>query len=179
MDYIYRNVIEKKSLWKEVAKEFNGTFFVKSTVSKDLNTLVLEIPHNNNILILTETDTKPLKSETILHLDTKFILNISIENTFEKIVKLFGNNDIEIGIPEFDNKYFIHSNIRKTAIEILQKINVKNILRLNIYSISLQPANSQTHILRITKDKITKTKMEMIDFINLNLRFIDYISQIQ
>ena len=140
-----------------------------------MTSFVLEIPYKDQIIILTETDTKPLKSEISLNLKERFELNISWEDGIERIMKFFGNQDIEIGFSEFDEKYLIQSNNSEKTVGILT--NLKDlILKLNIYLISLRQENSQNHKLIITKDRNTIELIEMIDFIELNFKLIDNLA---
>ncbi len=172
---IYKNISEKKNIQKEIAEKLNGRFIIKQTVSKDLTSFVLEIPYKDQIIILTETDTKPLKSEINLNLKERFELNISWEDGIERIMKFFGSQDIEIGFFEFDEKYLIQSNNSEKTVGILT--NLKDlILKLNIYQISLRQENSQNHKLIITKDRNTIELIEMIDFIELNFKLIDNLA---
>jgi len=169
---IYKNVSEKKNIWKEIAEKLDGKFIIKQTVSKDLTSFVLKIPYKDQIIILTETDTKPLKSKISLNLKERFELSISWEDRIEKIMKFFGSQDIEIGFSEFDTKYMIQSNNPDKTIKILT--NLKDlILKQNIYLISLRQEKNQNHKLIITKDRNTKKLSEMIDFIKLNFKLID------
>ena len=172
---IYKNISEKKNIQKEIAEKLNGRFIIKQTVSKDLTSFVLEIPYKDQIIILTETDTKPLKSEINLNLKERFELNISWEDGIERIMKFFGSQDIEIGFFEFDEKYLIQSNNSEKTVGILT--NLKDLLlKLNIYLISLRQENSQNHKLIITKDRNTIELIEMIDFIELNFKLIDNLA---
>jgi len=169
---VYKNVLEKKEIWKEIAEKLNGKFKIKQTISKDLISFILEIPYKNQKLILTETDSKALKSEINLELKEKFEFNISWEGGIEKIMKFFGSQDIKIGVVEFDKKYLIQSNNSERTIEIL--INLKDlILELNIYLINLQHENSKDHKIIITKDRNTQSLKEMLGFIELNFKLID------
>jgi len=169
---VYKNVSEKKNIWKDIAEKLDGNFKIKQTVSKDLTSFILEIPYKNQRIILTETDTKPLKSEINLNLKENFEFSISWEGGIEKIMKIFGSQDIKIGFSEFDKKYLIQSNNSKRTTEILTKLK-DLILKLNIYIINLQQEKSENQKVIITKDRNTTSLKEMIDFIELNFNLID------
>jgi len=152
---VYKNVSEKKAIWEDVAEKLNGSFKVKHTVSRDVISFILKIPYKNQSIIITESDTKALKSEINLDLDEKFEFNISWEGGVEKIIKIFGSQDIEIGFSDFDNKYLIQSNNTLNCIEILSELK-DLILKLNIYQINLEQEKLKGHKLIITKDRNTK-----------------------
>ena len=116
---IYKDVFSKKDLWEKLAELYNGKFKIKQTISKDINSFRLEIPYRNHILVLTETDTKPLKFETEFKLNRNFEFNISWEDIMEHILKLFGKQDIKVGDKEFDKKYLIQSNDSELASKLL------------------------------------------------------------
>ena len=169
---IYKNVAEKKNVWQEIAGKLNGKFIVKQTVSKDVTTLVLEIPYKNYTVILTESDTKPLKSEVILELKDDLEFRLSWEDVFDRIMKFLGKQDIETGDHEFDKKYILQSNNPVKAAKIISQVK-ELILRLNIYVINLSKESSGVYKLLIIKDRNTSKIDEILDFIELNFRFID------
>jgi len=171
---VYKNILSKKEVWKNIAEILNGKFTIKQTISRDITSFTLEIPYENKIIILTETDVKPLKSQIILELNNKFELNISKEDSIEKFMIFLGKQDIKIGFPEFDKKYLIQSNDSIKAINILTNLK-ELILNLNIYSISIQNTKEQYHKINITKDRNTNKTSEIIDFIKLNFKLIDSI----
>ncbi len=173
-DLTYKDISDKEYIWREIAKQLNGHFKIKQTVSKDLTSFMLNIPHRNQTIQITETDTKPLKSEVILNLKNQFEFNISLEGGMEKILKLLGSQDIEIGNNEFDNKYMIKTSSPSKAVEILTELK-DLILELNIYVINLEQEKSEKHKLIITKDRTTTSLKEMIAFIELNTKLIDSI----
>ena len=169
---IYKNVTEKKKVWQEIAGKLNGKFIVKQTVSKDVTTLVLEIPYKNYTVILTESDTKPLKSEVILELKDDLEFRLSWEDVFDRIMKFLGKQDIETVDHEFDKKYILQSNNPVKAAKIISQVK-ELILRLNIYVINLSKESSGVYKLLIIKDRNTSKIDEILDFIELNFRFID------
>lgn len=173
---IYKDVFSKKELWKDLAELYDGEFKIKQTISKDINSLQLEIPYKNYIIVLTETDTKPLKFETELKLNRKFEFNISWENIVERILKLFGKQDIKVGDKEFDKKYLIQSNEPKLIKKILNyKGMSKILLKHNLYLLSLEyDKKNERHKLMAVKDRNTKKKETMIELINVKFSIIDF-----
>ena len=172
----YKDVLDKKELWKIIAEKLNGEFKIKQTISRDISTLILKIPYKNQLVVLTESDTRPLKSEINMDLKTKFEFGISWEGGVERIMKIFGSQDIQIGIHEFDKKYLIQSNNTKQTITILRDLK-DLILKLNIYIINLHYEKSGQHKLLITKDRTSNTIDEIIGLLELNFRLIDFLLQ--
>ncbi len=170
----YKNVLDKKELWKLIAEKLKGEFKIKQTVSRDINTLILEIPYKNQLVVLTESDTRPLKSEINMELKEPFEFSISWEGGVEKIMKIFGSQDIQIGNQAFDKKYFIQSNNSQRTTAILSELK-ELILKHNIYIINLHREKSGQYKLLITKDRNSNTVEEIIGLIELNFRLIDFL----
>jgi hypothetical protein len=170
----YKDVLAKKELWKEIAKKLNGEFKIKQTISRDISTLILEIPYKNQMVVFTESDTRPLRSEITMDLKTKFELSISWEGSVEKIMKIFGSQDIQIGNQAFDKKYLVQSNNSSQTISVLRDLK-DLILKLNIYIINLHYEKSGQHKLLITKDRNSNTIDEIIGLIELNFRLVDFL----
>jgi len=173
---IYKDVYSKKDLWQELADLFKGKFKIKQTISKDINSLELEIQYKNHKLLLTETDTKPLKFEIELSLNQKFEFNISWEDSVERILKLFGQQDIKTGDKEFDKKYLIQSNNPDLTSKFLNSGQLKQtILKHNIYLLNLEYSEkNESYKLMTVKDRNTKNKEIIIELINFEFRIIDF-----
>lgn len=173
---VYKDVFSKKDLWTELAELYDGEFKLKQTISKDINSLRLEIPYKNHIIVLTETDTKPLKLESELKLNRKIEFNISWEDSFVWILKFFGKQYIKVGDKEFDKKYLIQSNAPELISKLLSSEQIKQtILKHNIYLLNLEYSKkNKFHKLMIVKDRNTKNKGIMIELINFEFSIIDF-----
>ncbi len=125
------DISKKRYFWEDLAKEFNGTFRNKQTVSKDLERLILEIPYKQYLIEFTESDTHPLKINCKLKANHKFEFAISYEDTIEKLLKFFGQQDIQVGDEMFDKKYLIQGKDSDLIRDILTKGEIKNILLSN------------------------------------------------
>jgi hypothetical protein len=150
---------------------------IKQTISKDISSFSLEIPYRNTKLILTESDTKPLKVEIELKLNKKFEFNISFEDGIERILKFFGKQDIQIGDTEFDKKYLIQSNDQVLIKKILNYGDFKNKFeKLNIYLISLDyDKKIDMHKMMTVKDRNTVSKEIMIGLVEMEFILIDFL----
>ena len=173
---IYKDVLSKKELWEYIARTYHGELKIKQTISKDVNSFQLEIPYMNQYIILTESDTKPLKFEATLKLNRRFEFNISWEGFIDRIMKFFGKQDIETGNREFDRKYLIHSREKGMLLQMLGYKHIKqNILKNNIYLMNLEYSEkSGYHKLLTVKDRNTKRIEAMVEFIELHFSIIDF-----
>ncbi len=173
---VYKDVLSKKELWKGIAELCGGKFTIKQTINKDLVSFRLEIPYKNHFIILTETDTKPLKLETELKLNRRFNFNISWEGVVERVMKIFGTQDITIGDKEFDRKYLIQSDNPELLSQFLNFEQIKqSILKSNLYLLDLNYSEEdEYHKLLIVKDRNTRRMKEMNDLIKFEFSIIDF-----
>ncbi|MCF6170667.1 MAG: hypothetical protein L3J66_06800 [Bacteroidales bacterium] len=125
------DISKKRDFWKDFAKETNGIFNVKHTVAKDLEILILKIPYKKYLVEFTESDTHPLKINCKLNANYKFDFFISYEDTIERLLKFFGNQDIEIGDETFDKKYLIQGEKPDLIKKVVMKDRIKTILLSN------------------------------------------------
>jgi hypothetical protein len=121
----------KRNFWRDMANELNGKFIIKQTVSKDLEILILQIPYKQYLIQFRESDTQPLKISCELEANQKFEFYISYEDTIEKLLKLFGQQDIQVGDEEFDKKYLIQGKDAGIIKDLFTKNEIKSILLSN------------------------------------------------
>jgi hypothetical protein len=173
---IYKDVLNKKDQWKKLAELYNGKFKIKQTISKDINSFRLEIPYKNHNIIITETDTKPLKFETELKLNRKFEFNISWEDSIERVLKFFGKQDIKVGNKKFDKRYLIQSNDPELILFFLNYGQIKQIiLQHNIYLMNLEYSEkNEIHKLMTVKDRNTNKLEILIELIEFEFAIIDF-----
>ena len=125
------DISKKRDFWEDLAKETNGIFNVKHTVARDLETLILKIPYKQYLVEFTESDAHPLKINCELNVNHKFDFFISYEDTLEKLLKFFGNRDIQVGDEAFDKKYLIQGGNSDLIKKVLMKDRIKTILLSN------------------------------------------------
>jgi hypothetical protein len=175
---IYKDVLSKSEIWEKLAELYNGKFKIKQTVSKDINSFQLEIPHNKYSLVLTESDTKPLKFEAELKLNLNVEFKISWEDSMERILKLFGKQDIKIGDNKFDRKYLIQSNNPDFVSRLLNTGQIKQtMLKHNIYLLNLEYSQkNKTHKLLTVKDRNTNDPEVLKELIEFEFTIIDFLT---
>jgi len=173
---IYKDVYSKKEVWKKLEQLFNGKLKIKHTINKDITSFQLDLPYKNHKLIITESDTKPLKFEIEFKLNKNFEFNISWEDTIEKILKVFGKQDIQINDKQFDKKYLIQSTDSDLITDLLNCKSIKNlILKYNIYLINFEyNEKKKNHKLLTVKDRNTKDINKLIELISLEFSIIDF-----
>lgn len=103
----FMDISEKRHFWKDLADELNGTLIVEQSISKEVESLMLQIPYKRYNIKFTESDTLPLKINCKLPINQLFEFSVSYEDSIEKLLKLFGHQDIQVGDTLFDKKYLI------------------------------------------------------------------------
>ena len=173
---VYKDVLSKKELWEKVADIHSGEFRIKQTISKDMSLFKLQIHYKNQNIVLTESDSKPLKIEIELRLNSEFEFNISWEDGIDRLLKVLGKQDIEIGNIEFDKKYLIQSNNRSLVLKLFNFEQIPQaILKQNIYLINLEySSKNKLHKLIIVKDRNTQEVEVMLGLVNLQFAIIDF-----
>lgn len=134
----YTDNFPKRKMWKEIAKELNGEFKIKYNSGNELEIHNISIPHKKWIILISVSDSRPLKFQIRFPSSLEFELIISWEDFIERIIKKFSKPEIELGWNEFDKNYLIKSNrsdlVKKTITNEIQK----TLLKHNVYSISYQ-----------------------------------------
>lgn len=129
------DVSRKRHFWQELADELEGELRIVSTVSYDLEKLKLDLHYNNSSIRFTESDTHPLKINCELVAKQPCEFSICYEDNIEKLLKFFGQQDIQVGDEEFDNKYLIQEKKTKYLEQILSDSVIRQImLRNNVFS---------------------------------------------
>jgi len=174
------DISKKRDFWKELSDEFNGVFTIKHNVSSDLERLILQIPYKNYIIELTESDTHPLKAECILKANCEFEFIISYEDTIEKLLKLFGQQDIEIGDKLFDDRYLIKEKNTNFIGNILSGNEIKTILlKNNVFSFSCNfQKNDNTLQLSGLVSRTINSKAELSEIYKLFCLTIDKMTEL-
>jgi len=173
------DISKKRAFWEDLSDEQNGTFNVKHTVSRDLESLVLKIPYKKYIIEFTESDTHPLKINCELGVNDKFEFFISYEDTLEKLLKFFGNQDIQIGDEVFDKKYLIQGEKSGMIKQLLMKEDIKTILLSNnVFSYNcIYNKKKETVQLTSLVSRTVNSKSELSEIFKLFCLTIDEIEK--
>jgi hypothetical protein len=174
------DISKKRDFWKDLAKESNGIFNVKHTVAKDLETLILKIPYKQYLVEFTESDTHPLKITCKLNVNYKFDFFISYEDTLEKLLKFFGNQDIQVGNETFDKKYLIQGEKPDLIKKVLMKDRIKTILLSNnVFSYNcIYEKKNETIQLTSLVSRTVNSKSELSELFELFCLTIDEMEKL-
>ncbi len=169
------DISRKRNFWKELSDELGGVLKVKQTVSKDLEKLILQIPYKQYMVEFSESDTHPLKIETTLSANRDFEFMISFEDSIEKLLKLFGQQDIEIGDEVFDKKYLIEEKNTNFIGQILSEEGIKTIiLKNNVFSFGCNYQKSENTLqLSSLVSRTINSKAELSELFKLFCLTID------
>lgn len=171
----FLDISKKIYFWKELADVTGGEFKVKHTVSRDLASLILKIPYKQYTIEFTESDTHPLKISCSMGAVQVFEFMISFEDTIDKLLKLLGQQDIEIGDEEFDKKYLITEKKTNFIGQILSDNQIKTILLTNnVFSFKCKYQKSdKTLQLSSLVSRTTNSKSELAELYKLFCLTID------
>lgn len=145
----YRLTIEKMrsiiETYKLMAEKYNGKFkhimtkgpAIIDPVNNKARRFELKIPLKGSNMIFSTSEHHHFKMEYIFRKQMDFELHIYPEDYIEKISKLFGMKELEIGNREFDNKYIIKTNHPDAAAIILDQTVQKFMNRFKLYSFYL------------------------------------------
>lgn len=132
----YTDNIPKREMWKEIAKEFNGEFKINHNPGHVLEMHTISIPYDKWKIIITVSDSRPLKFQIPFSSSQDFELILSWEDFIGRIMKKFSKREIHIGWKEFDKRYLIKSNRSDLVKNTITKEIQKSLLKYNVYSIS-------------------------------------------
>lgn len=174
----YSDIFPKREFWRQLSDKFNGKFEIYLTSGNELESHKLFIPFDKWEIILTESDTKPLKFE--IQFDSFFDYNLTIgkEDKIDRLLKLLGKREIEIGNNDFDNNYTIESNDKETTIKLFSKEIIDCILRLEVYSIAYSTDNKKQKSSLISVISMTNDEMIVIEeLIDLHFNIINKLKE--
>jgi hypothetical protein len=174
----YLDVISKRELFSEISKLYNGDFVIKHTPGNVLTTFSISIPYKKWVIELTESDTRPLKFQISIETQIDFELIISWEDAIEKILKMFGKPEIQLGLKEFDDHYLVKSNKPDLAKRVLSVEIQKILLLYNVPAISIIKENNNITILRSVISRSFDDKKSYTDIIQLHQLLIDKLEQV-
>jgi len=170
----YLDIFPKRRLWKQISKDFNGEFKVFHTAGKIIEALSLHIPYEKYEIVMTESDTRPLRFEISFNKKLDYNLTISWEDSIERLLKKIGKREIEIGNKEFDDHYLIQSPDYDKTIKLLSNEITAYMLKYNVYAVSYATnAKKGTSKFLSTISRTIETESAYTDLINMHFRLID------
>ena len=174
----YLDVAAKEELFMDISKMSGGTFTKSHNPGNVLSTLRITIPYKKWVIILTESDTRPLKFQIVFEPLRDYELIIGIEDFFDKILKRLDRTEIEVGDEVFDNRYSIHSNDPVLTRKLLNGSVRDKILKNNLYNISyLNDTKVKASELISVVSRTIDNQEVYLDLISLHQMLIDSLSE--
>lgn len=167
---------KKANFWQQFALQTNGTFKEGYSWNSDF----VEIDYKNwkitfdNFTLRAERYRAKMTRITVpIDLKVDFKFEIYKEGFIQKIGKLLGVQDIEIGFPDFDKAFIIKSNNEFKAKTLLRNQEIRNLI----------VSQKETNILisnhkGIWEKKLPKNEFELSYYINGEFRDIKNLESI-
>lgn len=174
----YLDVFPKRELWRQIGKDFKGQFKISNNSGNEIEILRLSIPYKEYEIILSESDTRPLKFEVEFNSCLDYELIMGLEDSIEKILKWLGKKEIEIGNDKFDKNYLIQSKDADKTINLFSEEIIESLLKYNVYSLSY--FTEKKHRKSKLTSVISRTiddKKAIVDLIILHERIIDKLKE--
>jgi hypothetical protein len=167
------------NVWQEIADQNNGKFRYILCISpagidpinNKIKKFELLIPslHNSKIEF-NSSEKHPLKVRFQFKKQLNYEFQIFPEDFIEKISKLLGSKEIEIGVKDFDNKYILKSN-DEDFIKYLFDEEARTYLQSVLVS-SINLGNKGYSVLELTLSINEENKNEMIRLLAFIKQFI-------
>lgn len=175
----YLDVFQKRELWRQIGNDFKGQFKISHNSGNELESLRLIIPYRKYEIILSESDTRPLKFEIEFESLLAYKLIIGWEDSIEKILKQLGKKEIEVGNEKFDKHYLIKSNNADKTINLFSDEIIDYFLKYNVYSLSFI-TDKKTKQSKLTSviSRTVDDKKTIEDLIMLHIKLIDKLKEL-
>jgi len=132
----YTDNFPKRDMWREIAKLYNGEFKIKFNSGNELEIHQITIPYKKWTIHISVSDTRPMKFQMDFKSRLDFDMILSWEDFIERILKKFGEPEIEVDSYDFDKRYLIKSSHADLVKRLLTKEIQKAFLENNIYSVA-------------------------------------------
>ncbi|MCZ4696041.1 hypothetical protein DWB61_15085 [Ancylomarina euxinus] len=178
--YCYTDNYPKRDMWKEIAKLYHGEFKIKFNSGCELEIHQITIPYKKWIIHISVSDTRPMKFQMDFKSRLDFDLLLSWEDFIERILKKFGEPEIEIDSYDFDKRYLIKSSKPDLLKRLLTKEIQEAFLENNIYSVAYK-TNSETQKaewLSVIQRKVGD-KDFIMGLINLHMLILDSLNDLK
>lgn len=180
----HRQLAEIPVLWERLAQDYNGEFkhiLAKSPaavnpVYSEAMRFELSLPteFNSNLSIMA-SEHHNLKVEYLFKRPIDFRLRIVPEDIFEKFAKIFGSQDVQIGILNFDSKYKVETDNSKRIKKLLNRSITENLIKINTHTLYISNENKPTlAIMPMIREEDEEMMRNAID---LSCRLIEEIER--
>ena len=174
----YTDNLPKREMWKEISKELDGEFKIKHTAGHDLEMHNVSIPHDKWNIMISVSDSRPLKFIISFQSSQDFSMRISQSDFIDRILHKFRKPGIEFGLKPFNDQYSVKTNrsdlVKRTMTQDVQKI----FLKYNIYSLSYHTiSRSGTSELISVIQRGAGNKEMVLELINMFKLLIDNLKK--
>lgn len=117
--------------WERFSKEVNSTFikeFSWNSAKNEVDYKGLKIIFDNYNLWLGKFSKQMTRIILPYYSTQNFILDIHENSLVDRIQKIFGSQDLQIGRTDFDKRFIIKSNDEHKAKTILQNQKIRNLI---------------------------------------------------
>jgi len=176
----YLDVSLKRELWREISHEVNGEFKISHNSGNELEVLKIYIPYKNWEIKLSESDSRPLKFEISFRSEIDYELTIGYEDSVERLLKLLGKKEIELGNQTFDSKYLVKSGDSGITKRLISDDVIDSFLKYNIYSFSYSTdLKARTSSLISVISRAVEDKSAIVDLIRLHMGIVDRLKDLK
>ncbi|PBJ06055.1 hypothetical protein [Flavobacterium sp. ACN6] len=173
---MFHNAQNKTSIWKQFAEDTNGTFIKGYSSYSDS----VKIGHKNWNLVFDNFTLWSGKYSTEM---TRIIVPITLKDNFKfeiysegfirKVGKIFGAQDIEIGIAKFDKSFTIKSNNEFKIKSLLRNSTIRNLL-LKQKDVNIQISDQKG----IWEQKMPEDEFELSYYANEKINDLQILKQL-
>lgn len=176
----FLDVTAKEELFREISSILGGVFSKSHNPGNVLSTLRIAVPYKKWEIILTESDTRPLRFEVGFEPLADLVLIIGVEDSIDKILKKLGKSEIEFGDEVFDDQYLVHSNDPVRAGKVLDERIRAKIIQHQLYNISyLTDHKKKRSQLFSVVSRTIDDKDAYLDMVLLHQMLIDSLSELK
>jgi hypothetical protein len=170
----FLDISAKTALFKEISSILGGVFSKTHTTGNVLASFQLAIPYKKWEIVITESDTRPLKFQIGFETSVDFEFIIGIEDFFDKMLKKIDKTEIKVGDKSFDNQYLIHSSDPTLTCKLLTDITRHIIQKHHVHNIAYLTdiANKSSELISVINRTI-EDKEGYLDLIDLHQSLID------
>jgi len=175
----FLDISAKTELFKEISSILGGVFSKTHTTGNVLTTFRMVIPYKKWEILMTESDTRPLKFQVSFEPSLDFEFIIGIEDFFDKMLKKIDKTEIKIGDKSFDNKYLIHSSDPVLTSKLLPDITRHIIQKHHVHNIAYLTdiAKKSSELISVIS-RTEEEKEVYLDLVDLHQTLIDRLLEL-
>lgn len=178
--FIYRtfgisDISKMKEIWEQASIKYNGSFAVIYDNSISLQKFEMKIIYKESQILISESDTKPLKFEFEFFSEVNYNLEVLLSDFLSKLCNKIFNKSLKIK-HKYQNKYLVKSNNFNKTSEILSAEVFESIYKHKVNSILISYDKKKRigKLITIT-NRNTLEEETLSSLIELHFKIIDSI----